>query len=152
TVATLLNANAGGLVIGLLLLALGAVGKERWNQAALFAVFAGILKVYPFAVGLLLALIYPKRFLPRFLAFGVICLGCTFLLQNPEYVARQFQDWFAVARAGDSHPWYRGQFNCDLQLLLTRWLLPLDPHVYRVLQLVLAVNIAGVCLLGRQLS
>jgi hypothetical protein len=150
TVATLLNANAGGLVIASLLLALSAVGQERWNQAALFAVFAGILKVYPFAVGLLLALIYPRRFLARFVAFGVICLGCTFLLQNPEYVVRQFQDWFAVVRAGDSHPWYRGQFNCDLQLLLTRWLVPFSPHVYRLVQLLLAAGVAGLCLLGRQ--
>jgi hypothetical protein len=152
TVATLLNANAGALVIILLLLALSAVGRERWNQAALFAVLAGILKVYPFAVGLLLALVYPRRFLPRFLAFAVVCVGCTFLLQNPEYVARQFQGWFAVVRAGDSHPWYRGQFNCDLQLLLTRWLVPLDPRVYRILQLVLASGIAGLCLVGKQLG
>src|SRR5437868_1652934 len=65
----LLSLNNGQLnlpVIGLLLVMVAAAARERWTLAAVVAAGAVLLKIYPVAVALLLAVQHPRKFGPRF--------------------------------------------------------------------------------------
>jgi hypothetical protein len=147
---TLVNAQAGALVAGLVLLALADTAEERWNRAALWSVLAGTLKVYPFAVGLLLVVVHPRKFPIRLVAILAVVLAAPFMLRQPQYVLDQYLEWPRFLRIADASPWYRGRFNCDLQLLLSAWARPLDATVYRGLELLLATGAAAVCLACRR--
>jgi len=61
-VGSLNNAQSNPLVIGLLLIAVAAVMSNRWTLAAAAVAVATYFKLYPIALGMLLALLYPKRF------------------------------------------------------------------------------------------
>jgi hypothetical protein len=141
----LLNGQAGILVAGLIHLTFADTADRRWNRAALWAVLAGIIKVYPFAVALLLVVIYPRKLPLRLLLALAICAAVPFLFQDARYVLAQYVDWPRFLSVADRSPWYRGRFNCDLQLLLSTWARPLAPDVYRMLQLTLAAGAAILC-------
>src|SRR5207302_29864 len=84
-----------------LLAALAAVGSGRWNFAAAGLGLATFFKVYPLAVGLLLAAVYPRKFGVRlFLALAAGAL-LPFLLQRPGYVSGQYAAWWEVLRTED---------------------------------------------------
>src|SRR5215469_16018798 len=54
--------HSNPLTIGLLMLAVAAVGVQRWNCAALCVAMAASLKIYPLAIGLLICVIAPRPF------------------------------------------------------------------------------------------
>src|SRR5207248_1052928 len=59
TATTVVAGQMGGLVLAALLLALAAAAEERWTLSAVCVVLACLLKAYPLAVALLLAVCYP---------------------------------------------------------------------------------------------
>src|SRR5262249_29704613 len=86
SLSSLNNGQPNPLVIGLLLAAVAGAAGERWTLAAACVALAGALKVYPLALGLLLAAVYPRRFAPRFLLALGVAAALPFLFQHPHYV------------------------------------------------------------------
>src|SRR5207237_4342299 len=87
SLGSLHNGQPNTLIIGLLLAALAGCAGERWNLAAACLALATALKIYPLALGLLLAVLYPRRLAPRLLLALVLAGLLPFLLQQPDYVA-----------------------------------------------------------------
>jgi hypothetical protein len=147
----LVNCQANGLVLGLMLLTAAAVATGRWNGAALCMTLAGLLKVYPLAFGLLLAAAYPWAFAGRLLLAMLGGLALPFLLQDPSYVVRQYEGWLhLLASDTGRQDWTSLDLHYrDLRFLCQVWFTPLTPVVYQALQLGVAAALAGICLAGR---
>jgi Glycosyltransferase family 87 len=132
------NAQPNLLLAGLVLAGLAATARRRWNIAAFCLAGAVMLKLYPIALALLICLVYPRRFLPRFLLALLALLALPFLLQEPDYVLRQYRLWWVERlQSGDEarrfwppHMAYR-----DLWLLLRNVGVPITLRIYQILQL-----------------
>jgi hypothetical protein len=139
------NGQANALVIGLVLLAYGSAAGRRWNIAAACMTAACLLKVYPIAAAMLLALLYPRRFGPR-LAIGLaVGAALPFLLQEPGYVLRQYQLWFNYAAHEDRSAWDLVGNNLDLQLLFRVYLTPIGVTTFRLIGMAAGLFFAVVC-------
>ncbi|MCI0380560.1 MAG: DUF2029 domain-containing protein [Gemmataceae bacterium] len=146
------NGQANVLMTALILSAVTATRFERWNLAALCVAGGFFLKLYPLAIGLLLAAIYPRQLLWR-LTFALGAgFALPFALQQPDYVWRQYENWvFLLSSDYDrSHlPIHEGYRDIEL---LARWVgLPLSDSAHLCLQLGSAAMIAALCLAGRWL-
>ena len=144
------NGQSNPLVLGLLLLTVTAAARDRWNVAAACLAGACLLKLYPIAVGLLLAAIYPRRFAGRLALFLMLGLALPFLCQRPEYVAAQYADWFQYLRLDDRHDWAAEFGYRDLTLLFRVYAAPLRPAVYLAIQLLAAAGAALLCLAAQR--
>jgi hypothetical protein len=149
SIGSLNNGQSNPLVLGLLLGGVAAVQRERWKLAGACVALATLFKVYPIAVGLLLAVIHPRRFAGRFAIFLALGLGLPFLLQDPIYVAEQYASWWRHLATEDRtalplDDWYR-----DLRLVCYVWGSPLSTQLYQAIQLVTALGIATICVVGR---
>jgi hypothetical protein len=91
--------QANVLMLGMVLLALAAASEGKWNQAAFGIAMATLIKGYPIALALLLAVHYPRRFGPRYVIALLGGLAAPFLFQSPAVVAAQYQSWFRHLRA-----------------------------------------------------
>lgn len=143
------NGQANLLVLGLLLVSLSGVSRQRWGLAAVCAALATFLKVYPVALGVLLACLYPRRFLPKFLVALAVGLVVPFLFQDPAYVARQYSLWFEYLRVEDrSHLAVAGGY-VHVQMLFRVWLVPINRESYRLIELAAGTLVASLCIAGR---
>ena len=157
SVGNLNNGQSNTLVLALLLAAVAAVasrgevraGRWRDNLAAACVALACFFKVYPVAVGLLLVLVYPRRFGWRLLLALVAGLALPFVLQRPDYVADQYLGWLHHLQTNDRHSLPRELWYRDVQLLCWACGLPLDTTTYRQVQALAAAACAGLCLVGR---
>jgi hypothetical protein len=150
SVGCLNNGQSNPLVIGLLLGVMVCVQQDRWNAASLFAAVACFLKVYPIAVVLLLAVLYPRQLIGRFLLAIGLGLGLPFLFQHSGYVLDQYQGWFHHLQASDRtslpvHIWYR-----DFRLLCHTFHVPLTSRLYAVVQLAVAAGCAALCIQAKR--
>jgi len=118
------------------------VSRERWGLAAACAALAAFFKVYPICLGLLLASMYPRRFLPRFLVALGIMLLVPFLFQSPAFVARQYGIWFEYLRTEDRSQGSLHHTYVNLQLLFRVWLVPISSDGYRAVELGTAIVLA----------
>jgi hypothetical protein len=144
------NGQSNVLLIGLLLAGIAAAASERWNLAGSFMALAGLIKVYPLAIGLLLTAVHPRKFGGRFLLALAIAAALPFILQRPSYVAEQYKHWYELLVADDRadrpvSPWC----SRDLWLLIRLSHLPISFLIYRGIQLGLAAAVALLCLAGR---
>ena len=121
TLGALSNGQCNLLVIALILIAFSAAAQQRWNVSASCLSLACMLKVYPISSGLLLALIYPRKFGPRFLVALAIGVAAPFLFQRFDYVCRQYQRWFHYMTIEDRSSWSVIDTNLDFQLLCRMW-------------------------------
>jgi hypothetical protein len=149
SVGSLNNAQSNPLVLGLLLASVAAVAQQRWNLASGCVALACLFKLYPIAVGLLLATVYPRRFAARLLIAVLIGLALPFLLKPFPYVLEQYAGWFHHLQTDDRQQlpvelWYR-----DLRLLCRSCHVPLGPSTYRLIQLLMAAGAAALCIAGR---
>ncbi len=149
-VGNLNNGQSNLLVLGLLVAAVTAAARDRWTLAAVSVAVACLFKVYPVSVGLLLAVLYPRRFSFRFAAALAVGLLLPFLFQRPAYVAGQYLSWLEHLRHDDRtllplDLWYR-----DFRLLCRVWWRPLSPAGYLAVQLGAAAFIARLCLAGQR--
>jgi Glycosyltransferase family 87 len=87
------NGQANMMMLGAFLLALAAVAEGRWNWSAAWMAWATLIKGYPLALAMLLAVLYPKRFPLRFVVALAIGLLVPFLAQRPAVVATQYVSW-----------------------------------------------------------
>jgi hypothetical protein len=144
------NGQCNALVIGLVLLAFAAAAARRWNLAAAALAVASLFKLYPVAAGLLLALLYPRRFGPRFLAALILGAALPFAFADPDYVLRQYDLWFRYALTEDRSGWVLDGTNVDFHLLYRVWLGPMSLTTYRAAEVAAGVAFAGLCLAARR--
>jgi hypothetical protein len=150
SVGSLNNGQSNALVIGLLLAALAAAKTDRWNLAAGCVVLACLFKVYPIAVGLLLAVVYPRRMAVRLVAALAVGLALPFGFQQFAFVAGQYASWLHHLQIFDrqvlrTELWYR-----DLRLVFHTWLITLDTRTYQAVELLGAAAAAGICMAARR--
>jgi hypothetical protein len=144
------NAQSNMLLTALLLIGTLACGAGRWNLAAACVAIACLFKVYPISAGLLLAVVYPRRFAGRFALALAIGLVLPFLLQRPSYVLEEYAIWLGHLRRDerqgeDIELWYR-----DLRLLCRACGMPLSAAMYTSIQMTLAAGIALLCYAARR--
>src|SRR5438132_8575667 len=87
------NGQANVVMLAALLLGLAAASTEKWNQAAGWLALATLIKGYPLALALLLAALYPRRFLFRYAIALAAGLLLPFATQRPEFVIEQYRSW-----------------------------------------------------------
>jgi hypothetical protein len=150
SIGSLNNGQSNALVLGLLLAALVGARTDRWNLAACCLSVACLFKVYPIAVGLLLAALYPRRFAVRLGVALAAGLALPFACQHFDFVAGQYASWLHLLQTYDRQSlsaelWYR-----DLRLLFRTWQVPLDAGTYRAVQLLAAACLAALCLAARR--
>jgi hypothetical protein len=134
--------QANVLIIGLLLATVAATANGRWALAGGCSALGGFLKIYPLALGMLLAVIYPRRFLPWFVLALAIFFTLPFAFQDAHYVAGQYSEWIRNLLVDDHSDWSTTPGSRDLRLLLTV-VGPTPGHrVYLALQLVGAAGCA----------
>jgi hypothetical protein len=145
------NAQPNPLLIGLLLAGLAAAARRRWFGAGCCIALATAFKVYPLALGLLLLLVYPRRFALPLLAALLLLAALPFLAQQPDYVARQYVLWYERLRPCDSNRrfWEAKDAYRDLWLLLRVWNVPVGLRAYALVQAALAAGCALLCLTVR---
>jgi hypothetical protein len=149
-IGNLHNGQANLLVLGLLLAAMAAVAQERWTWAATCTALACLLKVYPLALGLLLATRYPRAFGLRLAGMIAVGLLMPFALQDSSFVAEQYQSWFACLRADDRSGFPVEYGYRDFQHLCRVAGLPISTEVYRGIQVLAGAALAGLCLAGQR--
>ncbi len=144
------NGQANILVIGLLLLAVAAVAWRHFNVAATCVAVACFFKLYPIAVGLLLATLYPRRLAPRLSLMLAAGFLLPFLLQRPSYVAAQYAGWLEHMASNDRQMGPREQWYRDARLLCSLWVTPMSYRAYLMLQAAGAAVTAGALLRARR--
>jgi hypothetical protein len=148
SVGSLNNGQSNALVLGLLLAGVTALMRERWNLAAGCVALACLFKVYPIALGLLLALLYPRRFAGRLAVALTLGAALPLGLQHFDYVTAQYQNWWHHFQSYDRQSliaelWYR-----DIRLLLLGLVGRIDDVAYVAVQFCAGVGVAVVCLLA----
>jgi hypothetical protein len=150
SIGCLNNGQSNVLIIALLLGATAAVQMSRWNLAAGCLALAVLFKIYPIALGLLFSLLFPRKFGSRFYLALILALALPFLLQNPEYVMRQYGHWWRLMMADNRHERPVSDLcSRDLWLLIRLAHVPMTYLGYRLIQLALAGGIGLLCLAGR---
>ncbi len=143
------NAQTNPLMVGFLLLAVAAAGAGRWNWAAVWTALAVALKVYPVALGLLLAAAYPRRFAGRLLLAVAAVAAAPFLFQRTGYVVGQYAEWLKALKEDDRRYWDLHMAYRDLWLLFRVAGVPIGQKAYEAIQVLSGVACAAVCVAGR---
>jgi hypothetical protein len=150
SLSSLNNGQPNPLIIGLLLAALAAVERERWTWAAGFIALATAVKIYPLAIGLLLAAVYPRRFTPRLLLALALMIVLPFACQHGDYVRGQYGQWLHRLDKDQRWDWPFHMAYRDLWLLIRLFHVPLTPRGYMVVQLVSGAGCALLCVAARR--
>lgn len=149
SIAVINAAQASPLLAGLMTAGTAAAGRGRWNCAAGLVAGACLLKVYPVALALLLGAVFPRRFLPRFLVALAAGLVLPFALQDPAWVARQYQNWWVSLNIDDRTAWPLERSYRDLWMIIRCYGLPVGYRAYVAIQIAVAAAAAAVCLVAR---
>lgn len=145
SIGSLNNGQANVLMMAGILAGMAALSEKRWNLAAVALALACFLKMYPIALVLLVVVIYPRQFAPRFLIVFTLGMLLPFGLQDPAYVANQYGHWLDNLRADDRSAWDLSEAYRDAWLLVRITGLPLDVNTYRVLQVLAGGMIGCLC-------
>jgi hypothetical protein len=149
SLSSLNNGQPNPLVIGLLLAALAAVARDRWTLAACFVGLATTIKLYPLAIGLLLAATYPRRFTLRLLLVLILSAVLPFVCQHGEYVRSQYHLWLGRLGHDQRWDWPLHMAYRDLWLLIRLFHVPLTPLGYLAVQFASSVGCAVLCVAAR---
>jgi len=137
------NGQPNLLVIGLLLIAVTASAEARWWLAAGCITMATMVKAYPIAVGLLIAVSHVRPLAPRLLACVAVTALLPFASQDSGYVADRYGEWFRALTADDRKFWPPPLMYRDLWLLIREFGLPITPDDYLVIQILTALGCAA---------
>jgi hypothetical protein len=144
------SAQANAFLAGLIMIAFAAASCERWTIAAIALAMAVHWKVYPVVAGMLLVLLFPRRFAWQFVLAVVIIGLIPFLFQKSSYVIEQYQLWYDTRRADNRLEYSLAIAPRDLWFVLVQAAgLPISQTVYRGIQAVLGLAIAVYCLWGK---
>ena len=141
--------QANPLVAGLLMLAVAAVRCQLWSVAAICIAIASFFKIYPLAVGMLICVVAPRRFIWRLLLALLVLALAPYLLQHWSYVTDQYRAWIAT-RASDNRLNYSIKYApVDLWFLIHAVAhLPIPSWIYTLIQLSSGGLIALFCIWG----
>ncbi len=95
------NGQLNLLITTGVLLGAAAVVQQRWWVAAAWFAFAGYLKVYPLAAGLLAAAAFPWKLGHRLFIMIVLVAGSAFVMQSPSYVWQSHAEYADELRRDD---------------------------------------------------
>ena len=137
------NGQCNALIAGLLLFAQVWFARGQFWAAGCAIAACTLLKEYPLALGLLFALIEPRRFTPRLLVCVAAGLLLPFAFRSPDYVLEQYRAWTARMMNDDRSITAISLAYRDLHLLLRVYGLPITLMQYRALEL----SLAGACAL-----
>jgi hypothetical protein len=87
------NGQPGVIMLVAILLGLSAAAEDRWNLAAVCLAMATLIKGYPLALTLVLAVLYPRRFPLRYLAAIGLGLALPLAWQTPSEAMAQTVNW-----------------------------------------------------------
>ena len=145
SIGNLNNGQASPLIIALLICACLAVLDERWTLCAGCIAIATFFKIYPLAIGLLLAVIEPRKLTWR-LVLGILILGSlSLVLQRPTYVISQYGDWWRSLGADQRRVSTELGSWRDAWLLLRIAHIPITVGAYAILQATAALAGAIYC-------
>jgi hypothetical protein len=151
-VGSLNNGQSNALVIGLLLLGVAAVADRRWNLAAVAVALACLFKLYPVAIGLLLAVLYPRRFSWRLALALAAGFALPFVCQRSEYVIDQYGGWLNHLAENQLRQFLPTDLRYrDLRLLCDLCGVPVGDRALLVVQL-LAAGLTGLVCVGAALA
>jgi hypothetical protein len=142
------NGQVNPLIIGLIMIAILAAHLEKWTLSAICIGFSAYLKIYPFSVGLLLVLIYPRQLGWRLALTLLVLAAFSFLLQQPSYVFEQYHRWFS-SRAADDRRMNMDIAPRDFAMVLKVLQINLSSRVFIILQVIAGVALAALCVFGR---
>jgi Glycosyltransferase family 87 len=147
TIGNLNNGQVNLLMIGLIMAAALATRDQRWMLAAVCVAICTYFKIYPLAVGLLLAVVFPRPLLWRLVLCLTLLGACSLILQRPEYVFEQYQRWWE-SRQADPRRYQIDVAPRDLWMLCRALHLPITEKVYLFVQLGAAAILATICFVG----
>jgi hypothetical protein len=142
------------ILLACVMACLAAVAAGRWNLAAGVIALAAAIKVYPLAIGLLLAAAHPRRLAPRLAAAVALLIALPLLLQHPGYAVRQYARWLELLGQNDSYrrflPFQVAETYRDALLLLRLFNVPISLKVYTCLQLLASATCAVLVVMARR--
>jgi hypothetical protein len=145
SIGNLNNGQASPLIIALLICGCLVALDNRWTLAAGCIAIATFFKIYPLAIGLLLAVIEPRKLTWR-LILGVVILGIlSLVLQRPDYVISQYGDWWRSLGADQRRVSTELGSWRDAWLLLRIAHVPITVGTYAILQAGAALAAACYC-------
>ncbi len=143
SVGNFFNGQANPLMIGLLMFAVLACRHERWLLAAFCVALPAFFKVYPLSVGLLLAVLHPRKF-PLRLAFALVSLFVlSLLLQKPIYALDQYVNWIHSLRMDPRRTLNYYGTDRDFWLLLRLLHVPITQQAWAILQALAGATLAA---------
>jgi hypothetical protein len=143
------NGQSSCVIIGCLLGAIAAASTERWMLSAVLVTIPTLMKIYPLSVGMLLCVMYPRRFGWRFGLTLAIGLALPFLLR-PSAMVGEHQRWLWHLLNDSKSPEDIMHMDQDLRLIVARWLnVRMSNGLFMAVQLLAAALIAAICLAGR---
>jgi len=143
------NGQVNPLVIGLLMMGIIAAHRERFTLAAFCIAVATYFKIYPLAVGLLLILLFPRKFSWRLIVALIVIGALSFLLQRPSYVLHQYELWWQTRMTDNRMQYSYDIAPRDLYLLFRLAHIDISRQLYTVVQLLSGAAIGLICLVGR---
>lgn len=100
---SLATAQSNLVMTGLVLLGLTAAAHDRWWAAGFAMAAATLVKIYPLALGLVMGVVFWRRFLPRFAVALAVLVAIPFLTKAPDYVAGRYVEWAEHLRHSDEY-------------------------------------------------
>jgi hypothetical protein len=149
SLSSLNNGQANLLLAGLLVLAVSAAARARWNLVAVCLAMACLLKAYPLAIALLLLAAYPRPLSWRLPLALVAGLALPFLFQDASYVLDQYHNWLRNLKSDDRMGWSFDMSYRDMWLLFRLWGVPVGVKGYQFIQLAGGAAVALLCVAGR---
>jgi hypothetical protein len=129
------NLQANPMLLGAMLLAIVWTRERKFALAVAAIILATALKVYPLGLGLLLGLKYPKQFSWRLLIGIAVLVLLPFVMQHPSYVAQSYRDWNYILRHDQRVDLGIDAMYRDVGLIWYELVGPVNPAIYRVVQL-----------------
>ncbi|HMF16544.1 MAG TPA: glycosyltransferase family 87 protein [Gemmataceae bacterium] len=141
----LVDAQLRLVTLGLMLIGMAALEEDRWFLSALAIALSACIKAYTLSLGLVLALVYPRRFAPWFGLSVLLLLALPFGFQSPAYVLEQYRDWLCAGL----NQRYQGGFQ-DVMSLWNTWIGPMDRGVFTLVSVAVGAAVALVAVVRRR--
>jgi hypothetical protein len=138
------NGQATLIMLGAILLGLTAAAEDRWNLAALCLGMATLIKGYPLALGLVLAVLYPQRFSVRYVAAITLGLALPFALQAPSEALAQTATW--IRHLTTSTGVTRGEISRSFDSLFDIYGNGIENRTFLVLEVLAGAAVLGLSL------
>jgi hypothetical protein len=136
--------QANLVMLGALLFGVTAASAENWTRAACWCAIATLIKGYPLAFALLVAALFPRRFLARYVLALALGLVLPFAAHRPDFVTQQYQSW--LTHLHESTVLMRERLR-TLEHLFSIYGHSFSPHTFLLVQSLAGLAILGICLL-----